>query len=119
MVSVMPTISIPLLSRVPRVDGQYADGREAYDITLPVPGAPIQTIKFGVVSYDSMMTTVLQHKARFEADQDLNMTAKTTWLHVGHVLDDLSGERTYVYQLRRPWDQAPPILNPLIDYDEI
>jgi hypothetical protein len=41
------------------------------------------------------------------------------WQTSGHVLDDLSGERCYVYQLRRPWDQAPPILNPLIDYDEI
>ena len=104
----MASTTIKQLDRLPKVDGQYADGRESYDMPLPVPGAPVQTTKFGVIDIEVMKANVIARKAAFEQNQRDSLYSITTWEHVGYYVDPETQAVTYVYQLKRPWDVKPP-----------
>lgn len=98
-------MSLPRLTKIPTHVGQYADMRWQYDLELPLPGATVQTIYFGVLDPEVAEAKLLELKAAFEYDQSHSLNAPATWHNVGIYVAP-TGHVTGVYQLSTLW--APP-----------
>lgn len=100
-------MSLPRLSKIPSHVGQYSDMRWQYDMSLPLPGATVQTIYFGVMAPEAAEAKLLGLKAAFEAEQKASLNAPATWHNVGLYVAP-TGHVTGVYQLSTLWAAPKP-----------
>lgn len=102
-----------LLTDIPKVVGQYADGRPEYDTVMPLPGVQPQEVILGGIDPADVQELMDAHRTRFEADQvDRAWTesVRVKWHELGYILS-LEFGVIGLYQLEQP-GYTPPYVAP-------